>query len=82
MKNYKFKIQNLDCANCANELESSLQKIDIIENVSISFMTERLTFDCSIENKEQAIEKIRKIIKKEEPDVTIEECSYHESKNE
>ena len=73
MKKYKFKIENLDCANCANELERSLQKIDIIENVSISFMTQKLTFECTDENKEQALEKIRKVIQKEEPDVTIEE---------
>ncbi len=73
MNKYKFKIKNLDCANCANELERTLQKIDIIENVSISFMTQKLTFECNEENKEQAIEKIRKVIKKQEPDVTIEE---------
>ena len=34
MKNYKFKICNLDCASCANELESALSEIDIISNVS------------------------------------------------
>ena len=73
MKKYKFKIKNLDCVNCANELESALQKIDIIENVSISFMTQKLVFECAEEDKEQALEKIKKIIKKEEPDVVIEE---------
>ncbi len=82
MKKYKFKINGLDCANCANELEVALQKIDIIENASISFMTQKLIFECTEENKEQALEKIRKTIKKEEPDVTIEEVSYHEPKNE
>ena len=72
MKKYKFKINDLDCANCANELERALQKIDIIENVNISFMTQRLTFECLEENYNEALEKIKKIIKKEEPDVTIE----------
>ena len=74
MKKYKFKIKNLDCVNCANELERALQKIDIIENVSISFMTQKLVFECAEEDKEQALEKIKKIIKKEEPDVVIEEA--------
>lgn len=73
MNKYKFIIKNLDCANCANELEGALQKIDIIENVSISFMTQKLTFECTDENKEQALEKIRKVIKNEEPDVQLEE---------
>ena len=72
MKNYKFKICNLDCANCANELESALSEIDIISNVSISFMTEKLSFDCESENIDQAIKLVKKIIKREEPDITIE----------
>lgn len=73
MNKYKFKIKNLDCANCANELELSLKKIDIIDNVSISFMTQKLIFECYEEYKGQALEKIRKIINREEPDVIIEE---------
>ncbi len=73
MKKYNYKIKNLDCANCANELERALNKIDLIDNASISFMTEKLTFECEEENKNDALEKIKKIIKKEEPDVNIEE---------
>ncbi len=73
MNKYKFKIKGLDCANCANELERVLQKIDIIQNASISFMTQKLVFECNENDKIQALEKIKKVIKKTEPDVTIEE---------
>ena len=75
MKKYKLKIEGLDCANCANEIEESLQKIDIIEKVSISFITEKLTFECKEENIEKALESIQKIIKKKEPNITIKEVS-------
>ena len=73
MKTYKFKIEGLDCANCANELEETLGKIDKIENVSISFMTEKLSFECMEDDIEDALKRVKKVIKKEEPDVTIEE---------
>ncbi len=73
MKNYKFKIEGLDCANCANELESELRELDLINNVSISFMTEKLSFDCEENNIDEALKEIKKVIKKEEPDVSIEE---------
>lgn len=73
MKRYKFKIQNLDCVNCANELESKLKKIDGIENVSISFMMQKLSFECEEEMIMNKLEEVKKVIKKEEPDVTIEE---------
>ena len=73
MKNYKFKIEGLDCAACANELEESLRKIDLIENVSISFMMERLTFSCNEDNLNTALKQIKKVIRREVPDVSIEE---------
>lgn len=73
MKDYKFKIEGLDCAVCANELEESLRKINLIENVSISFMMERLTFSCSEDNLNTVLKQIKKTIKREEPDVSIEE---------
>ena len=46
MKQYKFKITGLDCANCASQLERDLQKVKGIENVMVSFMMQRLTFEC------------------------------------
>ena len=70
---YNFKIKGLDCANCAAELERAIQKIDEINEASISFMTEKLVIECEEENKEEAIKKIQKVIKKEEPDCTIKE---------
>ena len=36
-------------------------------------MTQRLTFECLEENKEIALETIKKVIRKEEPDAYIEE---------
>ena len=73
MKDYKYKIEGLDCANCANLLEESLRKVDLIENVSISFMMERLTFSCNEDNINDALKQIKKVIRREEPDVSIEE---------
>lgn len=73
MKNYKFKIEGLDCANCASTLESEISKIEHINNVSISFMSQRLSFDCEENNYDEVIKLIKKVIKKEEPNVTIGE---------
>ena len=73
MKNYKFKIEGLDCANCANNLESELNKIEILNNVTISFRSERLSFSCEESSYDEAVKLIKKVIKIEEPDVTIKE---------
>ena len=68
----KFKIKGLDCANCAVELERAIQKLDEVENANISFMTERMELEYD-ENNEELLKKVKKIIKREEPDVSIEE---------
>lgn len=73
MKNYKFKIEGLDCANCASTLESEISKIEHINNVNISLMSQRLSFDCEENNYDEVVKLIKKVIKKEEPNVTIGE---------
>lgn len=69
----KFKIKGLDCANCASQLERAIQKIDGIESANISFMTEKMNLEYDETRKEEIIKNIKKVVKKEEPDVTIEE---------
>lgn len=70
---YTFKIKNLDCANCATQLENSIQKIDGINSVSINFLTEKMVLEYNEDNKDEIIKKVKKTIKREEPDVKIEE---------
>ena len=70
--NIKFKIKGLDCANCAAELERALRKIEGIKNATISFMAERMELEYDENNEEELIKKVKKVIKREEPDVTIE----------
>ena len=70
---YKFKIKGLDCANCAAELEREIKKINGIDDASISFMSEKLIIECEESVKENVLEEMKKVIKREEPDVTIEE---------
>ncbi|MCI8392318.1 MAG: heavy-metal-associated domain-containing protein [Clostridia bacterium] len=69
----RFKIKGLDCANCAAELERAIEKIDGIDNVSISFMAERMELEFEDVKKEEIMKKLNKVIKREEPDVKIEE---------
>ena len=69
----KFKIKGLDCANCAVELERAIQKLDGVESANISFMTQKMELEYDETRKEEIMQNVKKVIKKEEPDVTIEE---------
>lgn len=69
----KFKIKGLDCANCAAEMEREIQALEGIESASLSFMSERLVIECDEARKDEIVEKMKKLIKEEEPEVTVEE---------
>ena len=38
----KFKLTDLDCANCAAKMEDAIRKIEGVENASVSFMTQKM----------------------------------------
>ena len=67
----KFKLIGLDCANCAAQLENAISKMDGIESASVNFMTGKLVIECA--DDEDIIKRVKKMIKKEEPDLKVEE---------
>ena len=69
----KYKIKGIDCANCAAELERAIQKIDGVTEASLSFMTEKLVMEIEDDRKDEVLKNLKKVVKKEEPDCTIEE---------
>ena len=44
-----------------------------IESASLSFMSERLVIECDEARKDEVVERMKKLIKDEEPEVTVEE---------
>jgi copper chaperone CopZ len=38
-----FKMENLDCANCAAKMEDLIKKIDGVENAVVSFMAQKMS---------------------------------------
>lgn len=67
-----FKIKGLDCANCATELEREIQKIDGIASANINFIMEKMELEYDESNEKDILKRLKKVIKREEPDVSIE----------
>ena len=42
----KFKMENLDCANCAAKMEDQIRKIPGVNAVNMKFLTQKLTLDA------------------------------------
>ncbi len=66
-----YKLEDLDCANCAAKMEEAIKKIDGVENASVSFMTQKLTIEADAEKLDEIMKKAVKACKKIEPDCKI-----------
>lgn len=49
-----LKIQGLDCANCARELEEEIEKIKGVHSVRVDFMGQKVFLECE----EEAVERV------------------------
>lgn len=69
-KAYKITV---DCANCANKIETAISKITGVNNATVNFMTQKLVVDFEDDvNIDAVIWEIRKKGKKIERDFEIE----------
>lgn len=71
MKNYRYTVRNLDCANCAKKIEDKLSSYNEYKNVQLNFATLKLSLETDKENNVK--EDIQKIISSIEPEVKIVE---------
>ena len=67
----KFKMVDLDCANCAAKMENAIRKIDGVQDATVSFMSQRLTVEADDSRFEEILDQIVKVCKKVEPDCQI-----------
>ena len=68
MKKYKYRLNNLDCANCANKIEERLKKENNLSDVVVNFSSLTLSF---MSNDDIKIEDISDIVTKIEPEVVV-----------
>ena len=67
----KFKLIDLDCANCAAKMEEAIKKIDGVTDASVSFMTQKMMIDAEDEKFDQVLQEAIKCISKVEPDCKV-----------
>ena len=66
-----YALDELDCANCGLKMEDAIRKIDGVKNVSISFMTQKLTLEADDEVFDKILKEAAKVCRKIEPDCRI-----------
>lgn len=66
-----FKLEDLDCANCAAKMERSVAKIDGVQSVNVSFIAQKMTIEADDERFEEIMDQVVRTCKKVEPDCKI-----------
>lgn len=67
----KFKLQDLDCANCAAKMEEAIKKIDGVNDASVSFMMQKMTIDADDARFDEIVKEVVAICAKVEPDCKV-----------
>ena len=66
-----FKIEDVDCANCAAKMERMAAKLDGVNEVSVNFMAQRITIDAVDERFDEVVDEIEKVMKKVDKEAHI-----------
>lgn len=66
-----YKLNDLDCANCAAKMEDAIRKIPGVNSASISFMAQRMTLDADDARYDDILREVVKACKRIEPDCAI-----------
>lgn len=67
----KFRLQDLDCANCAAKMEDAIKKIPGVNDANVSFMMQKMTIDAEDDKFDAIMEEVVRVCAKVEPDCKI-----------
>ncbi|EOY2806137.1 heavy metal translocating P-type ATPase [Enterococcus faecium] len=71
MKSYR--LEGLDCANCAMKIEKGVQKINGVKEATVNFTSGKLTIDAEKDHLATIEQETKKVVKELEPDVKVTE---------
>lgn len=66
-----FQLIDLDCANCAQKMEDAVRKIDGVEDVQVSFLTQKMILAADDSSFDKIVKQTVKVCRRIEPDCEI-----------
>ncbi len=67
----KFKLEDLDCANCAAKMEEAIKKIEGVNEATVSFLAQKMTIDAQDDKFDEIMKEVVRVCAKVEPDCRI-----------
>lgn len=67
-----YKLEDLDCAVCAQKMEDAIAQLDEVSSVQVSYIMQKMTIETNDDTDiEKLMKKVVKLCKKVEPDCEI-----------
>ncbi len=63
-----YRLENIDCANCAAKIEHAISRLDGVTGASINFFAQNLVIDADEERFDDIMKKALKAARRVEPD--------------
>ena len=67
-----WKLDGLDCANCAAKMEEAIKKIEGVSDATVSFMTQKMTIEADDSRFDEIMKEVVSVCRKVEPDCVIQ----------
>lgn len=66
-----FKLEELDCANCAAKMERAINELPDVVSATVNFMAQKLVIEIPDDKFDATMKLVQKEISKVEPDCEI-----------
>ena len=69
-----FRLEGLDCANCAAKIERAINGLDGVKSATVNFLTAKMIIEAEDEKMADLIAATEKVVKKIEPDAVMKKA--------
>ena len=66
-----YKLQDLDCANCARKMEDAIRKLEGVTEVHVNFLTQKMILTADDGRFEVIVWEAAKCIRRVDPDCQV-----------
>lgn len=63
-----FKLEGLDCANCAAKIEKNVKKLDGVKDATVSFFAQKLVLEADDEKFDEIVKEVAALVHRVDPD--------------
>ena len=66
-----YRLEELDCANCAAKMERAINEIPGVEKATVNFMAQKLVLTAEESRYQEILQQVEDAIRRVEPDCRI-----------